>query len=202
MTTWPRQRSVSVVFVAAVIAAGSIAAPCAKAQEVEPQADTTEVGDWFSVLSLGARLVFGDVASPGVSGQLTGVQLGSSWWVSMSFLAQMARWTVQYDPHTRRDYLYLYRYAIGVGTDEGPSAFVFVEGGKGVETSPDSLRGRPYDMFGIGLGVGYTVGRVTATVDLSHGSLSYGAGSPCPNCRPYDLYTLLGVSLQWRVFRR
>ncbi len=177
--------------------AGSVAAPCAKAQEVEFEVDTTEVSALFVTVSLGARLAFGDVASPGVSGRLTVAMPGQGWF-SMSFLAQMARWTVQYDPHTRRDYLFLRRFAMGVGTDEGPSAFVFVDGGTGrVETYPDSLRGKSFGLFGIGLGVGYTVGKVTATVDLSHGERVHPRRS-----YPYDLYTLLGVSLQWRVFRR
>lgn len=141
----------------------------------------------------GARLEFRGAASPGVIGQLTVSPRPGRVWFSMGFIAQMRRWT---DPHTRRDQVFLRRYAIGFGTDGGPSAFVFLEGGTGrIETHPDTVRGMTYGLFGIGLGAGYTVGRVTATVDLSH----YVTRRSFP---PPDLYTIWAVSLQWRLFRR
>lgn len=172
-------------------------APCAKAQEVEPHVDSTDVGEWFTV-SLGARLEFRGVASPGLIGQLTVSPKPGRVWFSMGFLAQMRRWTVRYDPHTRRDQVFLRRYAIGVGTDGGPSAFVFLEGGTGrIETDPDSLRGKTYGLIGVGLGAGYTVGRVTATVDLSHGETRRRKYPP--TSYQADLYTILGVSVRWRL---
>ena len=181
-----------------LLAVGSVAVPCAQAQEVEPQVDSTALGDWF-VVSLGARLDIRGVASPGVTGQLTVTPRPGRVWFSMGFLAQMRRWTVQYDPHTRRDQVFLRRYAIGVGTDGGPSAFVFLEGGTGrIETYPDSLRGKTYGLFGVGLGAGYTVGRVTATVDLSHGETRRRL--PKQPSYPVDLYTILGVSARCRLF--
>lgn len=119
-------------------------------------------------------------------------------WFSMSFIAQMRRWNVQYGPHTRRDQV-LRRYAIGVGTDDGPSAFVFLEGGTArIETHPATMRGKTYGLFGIGMGAGYTVGRVTATVDLSHGETRRRRYPP--QSYPVDLYTILGTSLRWRLF--
>lgn len=187
----PLQRSVSVVFVAAVMASGSVAAPCAQAQEVEPRADSTTLS--FTV-SLGPRIEFRSVASPGVTGQLTVTPRPGRVWFSWSFLAQMRRWTA------RRDHVFLRRFDLGVGTDEGPSAFVFVEGGTGrTETHPDSLSGRTYGLFGIGLGAAYTVGRVTATADLGHGEIKRRECPPL-NCYPADLYTIWGVSLRWRLF--
>ena len=176
--------------VVVLVAAGSAAAPCAQAQEAEAQVDSTEV----SVTgSLGLRLVFGDVASPGVRGQLTLARSTGRVWASMGFIAQMIHWTVQDDPHTRRYDFFIRRYAFGVGTDEGPSAFVFFEGGKGT----DSLRGSRHDVLGIGLGAGYTVGRMTAAVELNHGEIR--RIHPPPSY-PFPLYTLLGVSVLWRLF--
>ena len=180
------------------MASGSVAAPCAQAQEVEPQADSMAMRDFF-IVSLGARLEIRGVASPGVIGQLTFTPGPGRVWFAMSFLAQMRRWTVQDDPHTRHDQVFLRRYAIGVGTDGGPSAFVFLEGGTGrIETSPAAMRGTTYGLSGIGMGAGYTVGRVTATVDLSHGETR--RRHYAPQSYPWDLYTILGASLRWRLF--
>ncbi|MDE2796853.1 MAG: hypothetical protein OXL34_18705 [Gemmatimonadota bacterium] len=177
------------------MASGSVAAPCAQAQEVEPRADSIDLSDRFTVtVSLGPQIEFRSVASPGVTGQLTVTPRPGRVWFSMSFLAQMRRWTA------RRDQVFLRRFALGVGTDEGPSAFVFLEGGTGrIETHPDSLSGKTYGLFGIGLGAAYTVGRVTATADLSHGEI---LRIECPplSCYPADLYTILGVSIRWRLF--
>jgi len=104
----------------------------------------------------------------------------------------MVRWNVQYDALTRRDHLYLGRLTAGVGTGEGPSAFVFYEKGKGViRTEPASVRGDTYRLTGIGLGAGYTVESVTIMLDLSVG----GANRSSP-----DLYGLYGISLQYRLF--
>ena len=190
-------RSASAVFVAAVMAVGPVVVPCAQAQEVEPPVDSTTMSDLF-VVSIGARLEIRGVASPGVTGQLTFTPGPGQVWFSMSFLAQMRRWTVQYDPHTRRDQIFLRRYVIGAGTDGGPSAFLFFEWGTGrVETYPESLRGKSYDLIGVGLGAGYTVGRVTAAVDLSHGETRRKYPPPS---YPADLYTILGVSIRWRLF--
>lgn len=182
-------------FVAAAMVAVSVATPCVQAQKVEPHADSIALSAWF-IGSVGARLEFRGVASPGLIGQLTVSPKPGRMWFSMGFLAQMRRWTVQSDPHVRRDHVFLIRPALGVGTDAGPSAFVFLEGGTGrIETYPDSIRGKTYDLEGIGLGAGYTVGRVTATVDLSHSATRRSFPPP-------DLYTILAVSLRWRLFRR
>ena len=172
------------------MAAGSVAA-----QEVEPRADSIDLSDRVTVtVSLGARIEFRSVASPGVTGQLTVTPRPGRVWFSMSFLAQMRRWTA------RRDQIFLRRFALGVGTDEGPSAFVFVEGGTGrIETKPDYLTGRTYGLFGIGLGAAYTVGRLTATADLGHGEIQRRECPPL-SCYPADLYTIWGASLRWRLF--
>jgi len=177
------------------MAVGPVVVPCAQAQEVEPPVDSTAL--LFDV-SIGARLEIWGAASPGVTGQLTMTPAPGRVWVSMSFIAQMRRWAGRYDPHTRRDQVFFRRFAIGVGTDEGPIAFVFVEDGIGrVETYPGSLREKSYGLNGIGLGIGYTVGRVTATADLSHGETKR---CPPPPSYPADLYTILGVSIRWRLF--
>lgn len=152
--------------------------------------DSTEVRNRSFGVSLGARLDFVGVASPGLSGQM--IVIPGRMWVSLGFLAQMIRWTVQYDPHTRRDHLLLGRVGAGVGTGEGPSLFAFFEAGTGtIRTHPESWRGKRYDLTGIGLGAGYTAGRVTATLDLSVGEA---------NRNNPDLYGLLGISLRWHLF--
>ena len=177
-------------FMVAVLAEVAVAVPGLQAQEVEPPGDSAEVEDRQFSVSPGVRLEFFGVASPGASLQVT--WFPDRLWVSLEFLAQMTRWNVQYDPLTRRDHLYFGRLMAGVGRGEGPSAFVFYERGIGViKTEPASWRGDTYRLTGIGLGVGYTVGRVTTSFDLSLGE----ANRSNPN-----LYGLIGISLQYRLF--
>ncbi len=177
-------------FVAAVLVAGAVAAPGVQAQKVEPPVDSTEVRDGPFSVSLGLRLEFLGVASPGASLQMT--LTGGRLWFSLEFLARMIRWNVQYDPHTRRDHRYSARLIAGVGTGEGPSAFVLYERGTAtIKTHPEYWRGRTYGFSGIGLGTGYTVGRVTATFELSLGVSNRASGA---------LYGSLGMSLRLRLF--
>lgn len=177
-------------FVAAALAAGTVAAPNLQAQEAELPVDTAAMRDRPFIVSLGLRLEFVGLASPGASLQMT--LIPGRLWFSLEFLAQMIRWNVQYDPHTRRDHLYLGRLVAGVGKGEGLSVFVFHERGAGViRTHPESWRGRTYDLSGIGLGAGYTVGRVTTAFDLSLGGENRSSGS---------LYVGLGISLRLGLF--
>ena len=177
-------------FIVAVLVAGVVAAPDAHAQKAETNGDTVQVEDRQFSVSSGVRMEFFGVASPGASLRVTWTP--NRLWVSLQFLAQITRWNVQYDPLTRRDHLYFGRLMAGVGRGEGPSAFVFYERGIGViKTEPASWRGDAYRLTGIGLGVGYTVGRVTTSFDLSLGV----ANRSNPN-----LYGLIGISLQYRLF--
>ena len=194
-------------FVAAVVAAGAVAAPGMQAQEVELRVDSSEVKERPLSVSLGLRLEFWEVTSPGASLQVT--LTPGRLWFSLEFLAQMVRWNVRYDPYTRRDHVYLGRLSAGVGTGEGPSLFLFYEKGTGVaKTHLESRRrrgwtgGRIYGLNGIGLGTGYTAGRVTATLDVSLGVSSSPIESPSDpfRAKSESLYGLFGASVRFRLF--
>lgn len=188
-------------FVAAALAAGALAASGLEAQgqnpadiqaaqEVEPSVDSTEVWERPPIVSLGLRMEFAGLASPGASVQVTVIP--GRLWLSLEYLAQMVRWKVQYDPHTRRDHHHFGRLVAGVGRGDGPILFVFHERGVAtIKTHPKSWRGRTYYLSGIGLGAGYTVRRVTGTLELSVGGANRSSGS---------LYASLGASLRFRLF--
>lgn len=177
-------------FAAAVLVAGAVATPGVQAQEVELPVDSAGMRDGPFSMSLGLRLELVGVESPGASLRMT--LTPDRVWFSLEFLAQMIRWNVQYDPHTRRDHVYFGRAAAGVGTGEGLSGFVFYERGVAViKTHPESWRGRTYDVSGIGLGVGYTVRRATFGLELSVGGANRSSGS---------LYGSLAVSVRFRLF--
>ena len=177
-------------FVAAVLVAGAVATPGVQAQEVELQVDSTKVRERPLSVSLGLRLEFVGVESPGASVQVT--LTPGRLWFSLEYLAQMVRWRVQYDPHTRRDHVHFGRLVAGGGTGDGPILFVFYERGVAtIKTHPESWRGRTYDLSGIGLGAGYTARRVTAALEFSVGGANRSSGS---------LYASLGASLRFRLF--
>ncbi len=172
------------------VTAALVAVSDAQAQKVEPESDST-ARSFEPAVSVGPRLEISGVASPGVIGQLTVTPKPGRTWFSISLIAQMRH----VPPHTRRDQVFLRRIAFGVGTDDGPNVFAFVGGGTGRIESPDSMRGKKYQLFSIGLGAGYTVGRMTVTVDLSHGE----SDRDYPPRFPVDIYTILGASLRWRL---
>lgn len=185
-------------FVAAVLAAGAVAAPGMQAQQVELPVDSTEVRERPPIVSLGLRLEFVGVMSSGASVRVT--LIPGRVWLSLDYLAQMLRWETnrspcsgRYDPHTRRDHVHIGRLVAGVGTGGGPSAFVFYEHGAGATRTRCGPMGQnTYGLSGVGLGAGYTAGRVTATLDFS-----LGAERNVPS--PY-FYGLFGISLRFRLF--
>ncbi|MDE2796085.1 MAG: hypothetical protein OXL34_14795 [Gemmatimonadota bacterium] len=194
-------------FVAALLVTGAVAAPGMQAQEAELRVDSTEVKERPLSVSLGLRLEFWEVTSPGASLQVT--LTPGRLWFSLGFLAQMVRWNVRYDPYTLRDHAYLGRLSAGVGTGEGPSLFLFYEKGTGVvKTHLETRRrrgwtgGSTYGLSGIGLGTGYTAGRVTATLDLSLGVSSSPIESPSDpfGANNESLYGLFGASVRFRLF--
>lgn len=194
-------------FVAAAMTAGAVAAPNLQAQELELPVDATEVKERPLSVSLGLRLEFWEVTSPGAIVQVT--LTPGRLWFSLEFLAQIVRWNVRYDPYTLRDHAYLARLSAGVGRGEGPSLFLFYEKGTGVaKTHLESRRrrgwtgGSPYGLSGIGLGTGYTAGRVTATLDVSLGVSSSRIESPSDpfGARNESLYGLFGASVRFRLF--
>ena len=184
--------------VAAVLAAGAVAAPNLQAQEGEPSVDSTEVRERPLSVSLGLRLEFLGLASPGASLQMT-LNPGRLWF-SLEYLAQMMRWKTnrspcdgRHDLHTRRDHVHIGRLVAGVGRGGGPSAFVFYERGAGAtKTCRGSLRQHTYGLRGVGLGAGYTAGRVTAALDFS-------LGEELKTPSPY-LYGLFGISVRIGLF--
>ena len=177
-------------FVAAALAAGTVAAPGLPAQEAEVPVDSTEMRDRPPIVSLGLRLEFAGLVSPGASVRVN--LIPGRLWLSLEYLAQMIRWRVQYDPHTRRDHVHFGRVIAGVGRGDGPILFVFYERGVAtIKTHPESWRGQTYGLSGIGLGAGYAARRVTATLELSVGGANRSSGS---------LYASLGASLRFRLF--
>lgn len=184
-------------FLALVLVAGAVAAPTLQAQEMELPVDTTAVREQPDILSLGLRLELVGLASPGAILRMT--LIPGRMWLSLEYLAQMMRTETKigcsgrHDPHARRYHLHIGRLVAGVGRGEGPSAFVFFESGAGViKTRCEPERENTHGLSGVGLGAGYTAGRVTAALDLS-----VGAERNVPS--PY-FYRLLGISLRFRLF--
>lgn len=173
------------------LAVGALAASVLEAQEVSRErVGSTEDGPPFDVL-VGLRGELSGLFSPGASLDIRFGFPGRPVWVSLGFLAQMIRWDVQYDADIRRDHLYLARVRLGLGRGEGPIVYGLVETGTGsIRTYPEDWRGRTYDLTGFGLGLGWTVRRVTSSVEVVLG----GANRADP-----DLYGSLGIAFQYRI---
>ena len=177
----------------AAMVAWAMAAPGLQAQEADslPVVAAQDVPQ-VSVL-VGMRIELGGVPSPGASLEVLADSPIRHIWVSLQFLAQITRWNVQYDTVTRRYHSYLGRVRAGLGTGEGPRFYALFEHGIGIiKADRERLLGQTYNMTGVGLGVGLTVGRVT-------GSLEFVLGEADRN-NP-DLYGGLGLSLQYRLPR-
>ena len=173
------------------LAVGALAASVLEAQEVSREpVGSTEDGPPLDVL-VGLRGEFVGLFSPGANLDFVVRFTDSAAWASVGFLAQMIRWNVQYDRETRRDHLYLGRVRLGLGQGEGPIVYGLFEYGTGViRTEPESDRGDTYNVSGLGLGVGWTVGRMTISTEAVLGLAD--RGDP-------DLRGSLGVSFQYRI---
>ena len=179
--------------IVAAMVAWAMVAPGLQAQEADslPVVATQDVPQ-VSVLA-GMRVELYGVPSPGASLEVLADSPIRHIWVSLQFLAQITRWNVQYDSMTRRDHRYLGRVRAGLGTGEGPSIYVLFEHGIGIiKADGERWIGRTYNMTGLGLGVGLTVGRVTGSLEAVLG----GADRADP-----DLYVSPGLSLQYRLPR-
>ncbi|WP_419936962.1 hypothetical protein [Candidatus Palauibacter sp.] len=179
--------------IVAAMVAWAMVAPGLQAQEADSlPVVAAQDGSQVSVLA-GMRIDLGGVPSPGASLEVMADSPIRHIWMSLQFLAQMTRWNVQYDSMTRRDHGYLGRVRAGLGTGAGPSIYVLFEHGIGIiKADRERLLGQTYEMTGVGLGVGLTVGRVTGSLEFVLG----GADRADP-----DLYGGLGLSLQYRLPR-
>jgi len=173
------------------LTAGALTGSVLEAQEVSRERDgSTEEGPGVDVL-VGMRGELSGLFSPGASLDVRFGFPGRPVWVSLGFLAQMIRWDVQYDTDIRRDHLYLARVRLGLGRGEGPIVYGLVETGTGsIRTYPENWRGRTYDLTGFGLGLGWTVRRVTSSVEVVLGEA---------NRADPDLYGSLGIAFQYRI---
>ena len=174
-----------------VLAAGALTASVLEAQEVSRERDGSTEGGPLPDVVVGMRGELVGLFSPGASLDVVVRFPDTAAWASMGFLAQMVRWDVQYDSKTRRDHQYLGRVRLGLGQGEGPIIYGLVEYGTGViKTEPESMRGDRYNVTGLGLGVGWTVRRMTISTEAAVGSEDRAD----PSAR-----ISLGVSLQYRI---
>ena len=173
------------------LAVGALTASVLEAQEVSRERDgSTEEGGLPDVL-VGMRGELVGLFSPGANLDVVVRFPDTAAWVSMGLLAQMIRWNVQYDHRTRRDHQYLGRVRLALGQGEGPIIYGLVEYGTGViKTEPESMRGDTYNVTGLGLGVGWTVRRMTISTEAAVGSEDRAD----PSAR-----ISLGVSFQYRI---
>ena len=135
---------------------------------------------------------FTGLTSPGASLDLVLHAAEAPIWMSAQFLAQVTRWNVDYYDVVRRNRRYSGRIRLGYGRRQGPSVYALVERGRGVIEAPDIWHGDTYSVVAGGLGVGWTIGRVTASVEGGIGRRT--------RYRPHHHHSL-GVSLQYHLFR-
>ena len=177
-----------------VVLAGALAAPPIQAQEsvVDPTWDgETPETSQFGVL-VGMRGEFTGLTSPGASLDLMLHAAGTPIWVSAQFLAQVTRWYVDYYDHVRRNHNYSGRIRMGYGRRRGPAVYALLERGQGFIVSPDNPREDTFSIVSAGLGVAWTIGRVTASVEGGLGRQTrYGP----------ERHRSLGVSLQYQLLR-
>ena len=113
-------------------------------------------------------------------------------WVSAQFLAQVTRRHIDYYDHVRRSHNYSGRIRMGYGRRQGPAVYALLERGRGIIVSPDNPREDTFSIVSAGLGVGWTIGRVTASVEGGLGRQT--------RYRP-ERHRSLGVSLQYQLLR-
>lgn len=180
--------------VVAVLAGSTTVVPQLKAQELDadpPRGGETVESSQFGVL-VGMRGEFTGLTSPGASLDLVLNARDTPVWMSLQFLAQMTRSHVEIFDEVRRNHRYSGRIRIGYGRRQGLAAYAYFERGTGTILTPDIWQGDTYSMLAGGLGVGWTIGRVTASVEG-------GLGNRTSNRS--ERYRSLGVSLQYHLLR-
>ena len=194
---WTMYRTGSGVkpWLAVMILAGSATVvPQLRAQELDrdpARGGVAVESSQFGVL-VGVRGEFAGLTSPGASLDLVLNAPNSPVWMSLQFLAQMTRWNVDFYDEVRRNRSYSGRVRLGLGRRQGPSVYALFERGAGTIVAPDVWQGDTYSLVAGGLGVGWTVGRVTASVEGGLGNRTRYRS---------ERYHSLGVSLQYHLFR-
>ena len=176
-----------------VLAAGGVVAtPGLQGQEPDSVPDSSELDDGRFSISPGIRMELNGMLSPGGSLRFTWYPRFIWPWLSLQFHVQMIRESVP--GATQRDILYFGRFMVGRGRGDGPSAFAFLEMGVGaIRHDPDPfLLDYGYDLWGVGLGLAYSLWGLTATLDLSHGGMDRLTS---PNRR-----TSSGASIRYNLF--
>ena len=179
-----------------VFAGGLVTAPRVQAQELalDPARDGEAQGSsQFGVL-VGMRGEFTGLASPGASLDLVLNAPQTPIWVSLQFLAQKTRWNVDFYDEVRRNSSYSGRMRIGYGRRQGPSVYALLERGWGTIDAPDIWHGDSYSVVAGGLGVGWTIGRLTASVEGGLGRRTRFRHKP-------KRHHSLGVGFQYHLFR-
>ena len=162
----------------ATLVAIAVVAPGLPAQEVDPLQDGLAAkGPRFGVF-VGVRgELTGLVPSPGASLDLVWNDAKQPIWVSVQLLAQMLRWKSDDRPPTGHD-IFLGRLRLGLGKRQGPSIYELYEKGRGTIRKGPS-RGNGFDLAGVGLGVGWTAGRVSTSAEATIGTQGgYQTSSP------------------------
>ena len=174
------------------VLAGAVTAPRVEAQELA-RGGEAQASSQFGVL-VGMRGEFTGLASPGASLDLVLNAPQTPVWVSLQFLAQKTRWNVDFYDEVRRNSSYSGRMRIGYGGRQGPSVYALLERGWGTIEAPDIWEGDSYSVVAAGLGVGWTIGRLTASVEGGRGRRTRFRHKP-------QRHHSLGVGLQYHLFR-
>ena len=186
--------SVSPWLLVTVLAGSGLAAPQLRAQELEadraPGGETPE-SSLLGVL-VGMRGEFNGLTSPGASLDLVLNARDTPVWMSVQFLAQMTRWNVEFMEVVRRNHRYSGRIRLGYGRRQGPKVYALFERGTGTILAPEIWHGDTFSVIAGGLGLGWTLGRVTASVEGGLGNRT--------RYLP-ERYRSLGVSLQYHLFQ-
>lgn len=182
------------ICVIAALVAATAAAPGAGGQTPPPAPDPDESVERKFSVSPGFRMELNGRASPGGSLRFTWYLPDPTPWFALQFHGQMSQRKPEYNV-TRRDDLYFGRLLTGYGRDDGPSAFAFLDFGRGTVKREDNAHevGESYRLWGIGLGVGYTLWKVSVTFDASVG----GANRLLKDRKGRSS---LGASLQYRIY--
>lgn len=176
----------------AVLAAVAVVVPGAAGQPPPPTPDATVGEDRpFSILP-GFRMELRNVTSAGGSLQFIYYLPEPSPWLSLQMHGQVSRWKEEHDV-TLHDNLFFGRFMGGYGRGDGPSAFAFLDFGRGtVERNNNAFEvGDSFTMWGIGLGVGYSMWGITAKLDASTG----GSGKLKAESR-----NTIAATLQYRIY--
>ena len=179
-----------------VLAGGAVVAPGLRAQEsaLDPaRGGETPASSRLGVL-VGMRGEFSGLASPGASLDLVLNAPQTPIWLSLQMLAQRTRWNVDFYDEVRRNSSYSARVRLGYGGRQGLGVYALFERGWGTIEAPDIWRGDTFSVVAGGLGVGWTIGRLTASVEG-------GLGNRTRFRYRTQRHHSLGIALQYHLLR-